>query len=91
MYYKKQLLEFIDNSIFTEDEKQLFIEKNDSYCLKNDIESVLKDEELQPLFEKLINNSLYDSYNEFIKKMSKYKINTEPTDPIVDDTISIVH
>lgn len=91
MYYKKQLLEFIDNSIFTEDEKQLFIEKNDSYCLSNDIESVLKDEELQPLFEKLINNSLYDSYNEFIKKMSKYKINTEPTDPIVDDTISIVH
>lgn len=91
MYYKKQLLEFIDNSIFTEDEKNLFIEKNDSYCLSNDIESVLKDEELQPLFEKLINNSLYDSYNEFIKKMSKYKINTEPTDPIVDDTISIVH
>lgn len=91
MYYKKQLLEFIDNSIFTEDEKKLFIEKNDSYCLSNDIESVLKDEELQPLFEKLINNSLYDSYNEFIKKMSEYKINTEPTDPIVDDTISIVH
>ena len=91
MYYKKQLLKFIDDSIFTEDEKKLFIEKNDSYCLKNDIESVLKDEELQPLFEKLRNNSLYDSYNEFIKKMSKYKINTEPTDPIVDDTISIVH
>lgn len=91
MYYKKQLLEFIDDSIFTEDEKKLFIEKNDSYCLKNDIESVLKDEELQPLFEKLRNKSLYDGYNKFIKKMSEYKINTEPTDPIVDDTISIVH
>ena len=59
--------------------------------LKNDIESVLKDEELQPLFEKLRNKSLYDGYNKFIKKMSEYKINTEPTDPIVDDTISIVH
>ena len=91
MHYKDQLLQLIADYSLTSAERDLFVSKNDSYFFKRNMMGILQDVEMQPIFEKLRNHGQYDSFKKFIEEMNEYKPKTDPTDPIYDDTISIVH